>query len=952
MFSPIKSPHESLAGARVVKVQRHQQAFNPPFYRTSNYAGLPKGSYTVPNPRHFHIVCENHVAEPLRPLLVKIGPNTRPSPHYIFNRFNLNYRNKETITINIGNLRTVSLGMSLQTANDFIVPFANALNMLNGGSNLNHQECQTSYVNLERCDDMTDESTDGSELEKEILKKLQKNLLFDLTRNDDESDSESQKIVQFDERHQLSDEINESLADLPKTECSVPESEVRGKLQRNLFTDLNGDLTSDVAKSASESRLNIDDFVKERDIWEKLTWNFGLPKSSDVNELTEHVKMTENVQLDDKVPLLSIADQKMTENVDVDDKPTLDLNCQENVVLSDDLSISSLSFHDDDRITTNSSPSIDEGIGDLTKSESDRIVNNWVLNSLDDDDEVAVFGRLIFDYLSDQGFEQLDLVIFPEILLDLDAHKLLNHLKEKYDEVYGGTGLDNVEKNDLRLAICDYVLNLVENDEIDVSGDSLDPPMVSDRVFSTSEVLATILDHFFDMIDVENERNGAVLPQNGGSSPVLEPNLLQNGTSSPISKQNGDDNIYHSTPDKDDSYGYEMVEEVSWFKKDQSEKSELYWFSIGSPVEKKIVKTPTPRKIINVDDIPLPLPKDMTVKNTKTRFLSPIVEEPCRNLSLEFTTGVDERVDVDSFLGGGDNEQILARIDEIFDSFDEGGGDNLPPLDNCKFGKNFGKNSDFYRIGDEDFCRNGDYYSLKDVDGDLNANSDTNSDHQRCDHNLGPTCDSGHVSDSNSGKFVEIGDGFNSGNQSDDCCPPIGDGNTYKLSDDDSGKSCDNKKIVSDDDFTEIGDNNLDVGDGNFGKISDNNCGQSGELAEMGVSGDNNRKDGDDFGKISDCNLFTHSDNNPAGVLNGPSPIYVAFDKPETNVVVCSAVTFHRTLTTNVSSYVQSEAVVFSKVNNVSNEDDSFYSVSSQINGICNNEDEEGDWMGYEKAKF
>ncbi|KAL3277415.1 hypothetical protein HHI36_012763 [Cryptolaemus montrouzieri] len=86
-------------------------------------------------------------------------------------------------------------------------------------------------------------------------------------------------------------------------------------------------------------------------------------------------------------------------------------------------------------------------------------------------------------------------------------------------------------------------------------------------------------------------------------------------------------------------------------------------------------------------------------------------------------------------------------------------------------------------------------------------------------------------------------------------------------------------------------------------------------------------------------------------ILAGGDGSYVSFHKPETNVVMHNEVQFFRICTVNSSSYVKTGNIVLQKNKISDNEsDESFYSVNGNTNNVEG--DEEGDWMGYEMAKF
>lgn len=90
-------------------------------------------------------------------------------------------------------------------------------------------------------------------------------------------------------------------------------------------------------------------------------------------------------------------------------------------------------------------------------------------------------------------------------------------------------------------------------------------------------------------------------------------------------------------------------------------------------------------------------------------------------------------------------------------------------------------------------------------------------------------------------------------------------------------------------------------------------------------------------------------------------PAYVHFENPEINVVVCNSVTFYRTNTINSVSYVQASEVNFVSHDNNANSGNSTYTLSSYCEDSRTNNnyemgssesDSDGNWLGYEGAKF
>lgn len=112
-----------------------------PAYRTNTFSGLPKGSYTAPNPVHFHIAHYTQAAQSYQPIIVKV-----PSLKGHFAKASGMYQSKHQpqVTINIANTHSISLNLSLKTIQEFIYPFAQALHLLKGPEA--SKSCQTSHL--------------------------------------------------------------------------------------------------------------------------------------------------------------------------------------------------------------------------------------------------------------------------------------------------------------------------------------------------------------------------------------------------------------------------------------------------------------------------------------------------------------------------------------------------------------------------------------------------------------------------------------------------------------------------------------------------------------------------------------------------------------------------------------------------------------------------------------
>lgn len=530
-----------------------------PYYRTNNFAGLPKGSYCIPNPQHFHIVRKNQIAKPQRPILVKVAPHLRAA-HYVFNRFNVNCdKNTQTVTINIGNYRAVSLSMSLQTVDDFIRPFANALNILNT-TDRTHRGAQTSYVVQENTD-VVQENTDytplvqsyvkendkvpnDSNFEQQILQKLHENLVSDLTEDDSKSEL---------------DEIPSLNLDQGESETESPQAIIE-------FTDDDSLKVNENLSEIPEDESQVDDFESEN---------------------------SQNVSPDESWISSGLGDSEKL------------------------------------------SPPNDQSVSEV-------------------DDKVLKISHIIYDYMSEQGFEDSDLVIFPELNIDNNTTKLIRKLKETYYDFYGDE-LTSEDRSDLRIAIDSCTLNLIKKDDrMMSSSDSFDFSVSADKVFSVSETVSAILDLLFEALrDETNEVN-------------------ENDFGEPMKDENH--NIYHSTPGPSKK-GEEL--EVTVFKQNKLHmpRYESYWFAIGSPRGKKIVHCQSsPKKVIKGNGTFSRASFGLNSGSFMKPPLSPILEEASSNLSLDFLEEGegDEEEDVD-LLGGGDSLEVESILPHPYVIFDEPG---------------------------------------------------------------------------------------------------------------------------------------------------------------------------------------------------------------------------------------------------------------------------------------
>lgn len=255
------------------------------------------------------------------------------------------------------------------------------------------------------------------------------------------------------------------------------------------------------------------------------------------------------------------------------------------------------------------SKSVDEGFDDRSGT-----INND--SSVYNVDERAVrLSMMIVDHLIDQGLELDDLVVFAEANRDLHIQKLIDKLKQYYNEVFQET-LSSEELNYLYLEISNCVMNMLADDER-FRNQQTSPENsfnVSDKLFAISEYLSDILDHFFSVIESDEFKH--------------------------FSRDLSDKSVAKSTPDQHDTR--ELNESVTAFHKNSKQTSDSLWFAISPKPALNSQLTPTKRMVVNVDDIPLKPPADLLDLNTpKNGFsvLSPIKEEPRK---LSFSLGETE----------------------------------------------------------------------------------------------------------------------------------------------------------------------------------------------------------------------------------------------------------------------------------------------------------------------
>lgn len=760
------------------KLKNHPEKIN--IYRTNSHHGLPRGSFLVPNPVHFHIAQEKKIALRRKPYISSFAP-FNCSTGYIFNHNRLGATVKPVVTVNFDSTHSVSLNIPLEIIREFILPFANALNLTKMPT-LNTQSSQTTYMNnfqkvkpnlseLQRnytplvietsSADYSTAADNTTSFEAQILIKMQHGIMdmsidsnttqdskntSDNIKSDDDFDSEevfnssscSQNLENEGETTLLLDEtgildINETMDEVVdyavvsnQTSSSsavvysikeMPFQNLEDCELLNLLLAENYDLGDEYNKdilSEINSRESSIDEVLDKVLVDIEGSIHDLPKSNlQTDVIATHPVENGNDEIEDmpcrvlwRISEASNEDKQsiITQSSDipndirndtfiVDDSQELEEMCEtfdmdkdyeeskkydsifnENTTNEIPINPSENNVPDNPNeanVGSNQDLSEDEGIEDITPQRVATNSSNKEKKIIDE--KVKKLSDVIYEYLEQQCFEIREIVLFPEVLHDPNLNKLLAKLKTMYDEFYKEK-LSNEEKNNLRFSISSNILSCLEVDENvnNVSDDSSFLSIISDKIFSITEFVSDILDNFFNLI------NCLVVKEDSNGENFLE-------FTKPFRDSNG--NLLHSTPESpldvsetaannDVPQNLPELSVISSFKKNTSKKSgsETFWISCySSPVDVKDVPK-TPRRVVNVDEIPLRPPEDLINICSSDKTLYSITEEPRCNLfqNWEEDTECDKLKNpymsetvVDDILAGGDGSYVNFDKSEV-----------------------------------------------------------------------------------------------------------------------------------------------------------------------------------------------------------------------------------------------------------------------------------------------
>ncbi|KAJ8921773.1 hypothetical protein NQ315_008398 [Exocentrus adspersus] len=567
------------------------------YYRTLSHAGFPKGSYAIPNPTHFHIARQTQIAK-MRPLLVSIPTGASSS-----NQNYKNFCNKPTVTLNLSEAHSVALNVPIEVLKAFIFPFARALNFCSVPQ-LNNQSSQTTYMNnFER---KPPSSVDLRKVDYTPLYIDSCQTCHFQPETVNPSQSFERQVLDDMQQHLL-DDFNESFSDTSSGYTNVTNNSNASAEEIKNFTEV------DELKS-NESLIEI-----TPDITAMLPTSF----TSSESETSKEVECNQENSADETKDIIKVAEDFVDKLMDMymNSESYLLLECAKNVIHQEPV---------EELPCVIDTSSLDEGIEDCTLTNESTVIHTSVV-----DDRVKELGNIVFDYLVQQCFEVKELVLFPEILHDVNMNKLLVRLKGVYEDLYGSS-LNDEEKNELRIAVASYVLRLLEiDDRLKDTSDESSNLNITDKIFTISEFLSDVLDHFFNSID-----NGMM-----GRFLDFEQQMTDNNGS-----------VFHSTPESlknkkmktvDDEDCNDVSTEITSFKKQTKTGSETYWITLyNSPTREEQPQYKPQKNVVNVDDIPLKPPECIVEVDYSKRILSPILEEPRLNLFHSSSCNSRDEVDV------------------------------------------------------------------------------------------------------------------------------------------------------------------------------------------------------------------------------------------------------------------------------------------------------------------
>lgn len=143
-------------------------------YRTNSHAGLPRGAYTDPHPKHFHIATPSTQLQ--KPAVVRKRKQASAQKRgYVYSARSAHFPDFNThITVSY---KQSVFNVPLRVVREFVYPFASILNVAHAPA-LEHAESQTSFMSgMAEAASSSSDDADLSDFECGILRKLRSNLV-------------------------------------------------------------------------------------------------------------------------------------------------------------------------------------------------------------------------------------------------------------------------------------------------------------------------------------------------------------------------------------------------------------------------------------------------------------------------------------------------------------------------------------------------------------------------------------------------------------------------------------------------------------------------------------------------------------------------------------------------------------------------------------------------------
>lgn len=624
----------------------------PRGYRTSSYAGMPRGSYLLPNPVHYHVGRYSYKEMTSRPLFINFVPRFKlPNPKHTMG-FN-NSLSNATITIKVPNVPTVEI--PFHVIKQFFEPFAKILNYsynygqdqgCSSTGNLLSDNGQESCKNAQKSDETEhhyEYDFASEEEETSILARQHQRILEDMDNNC--------KIINLDDSFS-----DIEVADLPCDMAEPFEAETADRIAQFAKRMTKYQFCNELSSTREGSSI---DTVM---IWEDEP---KIDKGIQVTpETCSDLEINNNKFTETKMPNENIAVEEKVDNVDKSDNTEgsefKTAECSLSVTNGcGDVAISSTGFPLDGIVDEargqDENDSVLISILDISKGYEQSTRLNTLENYAWPFEEcvlaVKKIARKIYNYIMRTCVETLEALEFPDIGCVHDAEELFDDLISIFDKYmdYFKTDQDILQ---LKKCVFFSVSKNLEKFFLIIplkKGNKIDK-LIEKRKFDTlKKFIIRLIFLLFDKInnpeyqcthyDLISSKSLEFLNINENLHSTPEKHLFYSLSGSSIDKDS--DNEMEPIFSKVVSQVInnpvqENTEPVTTFLAQKSDKtgSVKYWYMINDKVT-----SPTRRA-----SAILPKYKPEIVEKqrrssappTLSSPLSPIAEEPRRNLSMEF----------------------------------------------------------------------------------------------------------------------------------------------------------------------------------------------------------------------------------------------------------------------------------------------------------------------------